>query len=776
MANRFSIEATFKASDQMSGTIKKIEGTASRFSAGFGASMASIDGWNNKVLGGFASVAKQAAAVGLAVGGALAAAAGHIIHTGADFEQSITNVGAVMGKTRSQIGDLEKSAMSLGVTTQFSSSEVAEAMEFMARKGFDSEEILQGIPGVLNAVAASGEGMAEVATVVGSSIRGFGLEAKEAGYVANLLAFTAEKTGAKITDMGTALSIAAPTAKALGVSIDDTAAAVGLLQKTGIDASTAGSAVATMLAKISHPSKEAASKMEAMGIKFKDSEGNMLSFRDVLGQFVKAGDKAGGNMDKMSFFAELVGLRGDKAALGLERMAKSGEFDKLLESLKNTGNYAEKVAKIRLDTTEGSWKLLLSTIEVIETKLFNLVGGSLRKAIDATNKWLGTDQDLKIADAITKASFAIDLFATGARNGFNSVKAVFAPVVWLFGVFGKSIEDSGTWPGKVQAIGEAFGFVGAVGAAFLVFAGSVKIARGAVIAYEAAVAIAKGAMWAWNAAVGAHSFITGADTASTVVNTAANWGSRLATIAGTVAMGARNAVTWIAFAATTRFTVAQIASKVASIASTAVTWLWNTAQGAWTATTVLATVASGSYRTATVLSTEATGAATVATDLANMSMGTFLITLGAVAAAIGSIVWAYKEFNDLLATSGGWEGFKAGVDGALSGDFLNPLDGYNKGVDDFQNRQAWAKDPAWSAPRQTTEQSTSFYDQPAPSDGSYYGGAPQVASPTQAIMQSVQTNHSSAEVTVRAQPGTHAAVSKPAKGNIGVRVTPSGSP
>jgi TP901 family phage tail tape measure protein len=487
---RFSIEATFSGTDKVSKFIDKIEGKTKGFASGLGASLKAVDGWNDKVLGGFASVASKAAAVGAVVGGAIAAIAGHMIHTGAEFEQSITNVGAVMGKTRSQIGDLEKSAMSLGVTTQFSSSQVAEAMEFMARKGFDAEEILQGIPGVLNAVAASGEGMAEVATVVGSSIRGFGLEAKDAGYVANLLAFTAEKTGAKITDMGTALAIAAPTAKALGVSIDDTAAAVGLLQKTGIDSSTAGSAVATMLAKISHPSSEAAGKMAAMGIKFKDAKGDMLSFRDVLGQFVKAGDKAGGNMDKMSFFAELVGLRGDKAALGLERMAKSGEFDKLLSSLKNTGNYAEKVAQIRLDTTEGSWKLLLSTIEVIETKLFNLVGGSLRNVIDATNKWLGTDQDLKITGYIEKARFALDLFASGARMGFGVVAEAFAPVVWLFGVFADRIKDSGTWPGKVQAIGEAFGFVGAVGVAFVAFAASVKIARGAVIAYEAAVAIA----------------------------------------------------------------------------------------------------------------------------------------------------------------------------------------------------------------------------------------------------------------------------------------------
>ncbi len=401
--SRFSVEALFKGNDQISAVVAKIQAKVSAFGGGARATLKGIGEANAKIAESFEAVAHKAAAAAMAIGAVAGAGLAHIVHTGAEFEQSITNVGAVMGKSRAQIADLEKSALSLGVTTQFSASQVSEAMEFMARKGFDSEEILQGIPGVLNAIAASGEGMAEVATVVGSAIRGFGLEAKQAGYVANVLAFTAEKTGAKITDMGTALAIAAPTANALGVSIEDTAAAVGLLQKTGIDSSTAGSAVATMLAKISHPSKEASDKMAAMGIKFKDAKGNMLSFRDVLGQFVKAGDKAGGNMDKMSFFAELVGLRGDKAALGLERMAKSGEFDKLLESLKNTGNYAEKVAQLRLDTTMGSWKLLLSTIEVLEVKLFQLKGGALREVIDKTNAWVQANQSLivtKVSDFI----------------------------------------------------------------------------------------------------------------------------------------------------------------------------------------------------------------------------------------------------------------------------------------------------------------------------------------------------------------------------------------
>jgi TP901 family phage tail tape measure protein len=496
MAGRFSIEAVFKANDQMSRMIAKIEGNTKKFSANLSKDFEGLGGRFSKVGSQLGDLAQKAGVAAIALAGAGALALSHIGHTGMEFEQMITDVGAVMGKSRSQIGDLEKEAMRLGVVTKFSATQVAEAMEFMARKGFDSQEILQGIPGVLNAVAASGQGMAEVATVVGSTIRGFGLDAGEASRVANILAYTAEKTGASITDMGSALAIAAPTAKTLGVSIEDTAAAVGLLQKMGIDASTAGTATATMLAKITKPSKEAAQEMTALGIKFDDAKGNMLPFNEVLGQFVKAGDKAGGNMRRMAFFAELVGLRGDKAAIGLSDMAKSGDFAKLVDGIKNTGDYAAKVAALRMETTTGSWKLLTSTVEVLETKLFNLKGGALKGVIDSMNGWLGSRQDQivqNVSDAIEAATPVVKDLASAFVEGFNAIMpAVRSFAEFMFKDFGSGAEWMTVLKRGAQILGGLA--VAAIGAA-VVFGGVLAVA------FADVVTAADWLVGAWNSAI-----------------------------------------------------------------------------------------------------------------------------------------------------------------------------------------------------------------------------------------------------------------------------------
>jgi TP901 family phage tail tape measure protein len=585
MAGRFNIEAVFKAVDKFSKPLVRmtagVDRLAQRLEKGLGAQSQIVD----RVANGFVAAGTAAVGMGAVAGAALF----HVAKTGADFEQAITNVGAVMGKNRGQIADLEKEAMRLGVVTQFSSSEVADGMEMMARKGFDAQEILQGIPGVLNAVAASGEGMAEVTTIVGSTIRGFGLDAANASHVADVLAFSAEKTGATITDLGGALATAAPTAKALGVSLEDTTAAVGLMQKMGIDASTSGSAVATMLAKISKPSHEAAQEMTNLGIKFQDAKGNMLPFRDVLGQFVKAGDKTGGNMKRMAFFAELVGLRGDKAALALSDMAKSGDFDKLVDGLKNVDGYAGKVAAIRMDTTKGSWKLLTSTVEVLETKLFNLESGAIKGVIDQTNAWVSANQDLivqKVQDTIATIS--------------------------------DKLPEIERW---TKRIAEGFG-------GLLLWAIGIKIAEGAVTALDIATGVAKTTLKAFTKATGLASDAVNSETAAAVASTIAGW-------ARGAALWAQNAAIKIGTAATTKFTAATITGTISSWASSVATWARTTATSAYNAVVRISTTLVAAWRTGTLLATASEWAQTVATTAKNMALRAGNVLLGIAAIANG---------------------------------------------------------------------------------------------------------------------------------------------
>jgi len=646
---RFSIEAIFSGKDRFSPMLGSIQAKTGRFATGLGGAFKDA----GSAVDHFAERLKTAAIVGAGLGAVVGAGLMKIGEAGAGFEHQMTKVGAVMGMSRAQIGDLNKAAMSLGVSTQFSSTEVGQAMEMLARKGFSATEVLASIPGVLNAIAASGEGMAEVATVVGSSIRGFGLDASKAAHVADVLAFTSEKVGAHITDMGTALSIAAPTAKALGVSIEDTAAAVGLLQKIGLDSSTAGTATATMLAKISKPSKDAAEQMAAMGIKFKDAKGDMLAFRDVLGQFVKAGDKVGGNMQRMAFFAELVGLRGDKAALALSDMAKSGEFDTLASGLKTVDGTAARIAGLNLDDSTGSWKLLTSTVEVLNDKLWELKSGALRGVVDGANAWLQANQDLIVSgvDAwLGRTIPLVERFGHGFAHGFISA---IGPLERVAG-WAMKLADVAPGLNGAAAAGERFG---RASGALLTVALGVK-----------AVSFAMGGLNTvmnanpWTLALGG---LVAIGTAAYVYREeVAKFAHEHKVLVGIVGGGA---VVFLGFATAQR-------------AVAAATWTLNGARVALAGATRITAAAETFFTgeiTATAVATDGAAASFVAADLA---LGPFLLTLGAVAVALGAVVYEWQELQK-VAGGHAW----AGVASFLSGN------GFYNGVDEAMNEDARRK-------------------------------------------------------------------------------------
>jgi TP901 family phage tail tape measure protein len=746
MAGKFTIEAIFKATDRFSGVLGAIEARAGRFSRNLGGAFKDVGAMADRFASGLKQIAIGAAAVGAIAGAGLL----KVGEAGAHFEQSITNVGAVMGKNRAQIVDLEKEAMRLGVVTQFSASEVSEAMESMARKGFDAEEILQGIPGVLDAIAASGEGMAEVSTVVGSTIRGFGLDASKAAHVADILAFSAEKSGAHITDMGTALATAAPTAKALGVSLEDTAAAVGLLQKMGLDASTAGSATATMLAKISKPSADAAKQMAALGVSFKDAKGNALPFRDILGQFVKVGDKAGGNMNRMAFFAELVGLRGDKAALALADMAKTGDFDKLTESLKNVDGYAHKVATIRLDTTTGSWKLLTSTVEVLETKLFELKSGPLRGVIDGTNQWLQANQELIVSgvkDYIEKAAFGIDMFTHGVKDGFGALKEGIGGVEGPLGRVAKLFDLFPSWPVAIRDIGFALGTVGPV---------LLTVAAGAK-----AVSFAMGTL---NAVLDANPYtlvlmaLVGLGTAFIVYRSEITaFAERHKFLLGILAGGL---TIWAGvYMWTNAWKGALIALEIAQGAATAATWLANGARGALALATRAAAVAETLFTGQITASAVATDGAAASMVAAEASMGALLVTLGAATAAVGALVAVWYEWQGLEQASGGhvWEGVKGVFNGK----------GFFGAIDEAENEDARKK---FAAEHPGT-----------PLPGAAADGAnppPQLVGPegiAKSVVETKEVHEEKVQVELKLPPGVTADVKTPQAGSkVPVKTTPSG--
>jgi TP901 family phage tail tape measure protein len=452
MAQKFSVEAIFSAIDRMSAPVRKMHERIEEFSKGLGDGLKKIDTFNARVSSGI----KAAAGAATAAMGSAAFIGKQIVDAGASFEQAITNVGAVSLMTRDQIGSLEAKAKALGESTKFSATQVAEGMELMAKAGFTNAEILQGIEGVLNAAAAEGADLAEVSGHVSNVLKGMGLAAGDATRVADVLTLASSRTNSSISSLGASMSNVASTARQFKIPLEEVVGGVALLQDVGLDASVAGSALNTMLTQLAAPSKNAAQQMRALGVRFQDAKGNMLPLMEVFQNMATATRKSGGNMKQVAFFAELVGLRGQKAAQNLADLFASGKVEALNEELKNAAGSAEKMANLRMDTLRGDLLILESALEGVKIELFDMNSGPLRDILQSATEWIGKNKEL-------------------ITSKFREY------VVWLIDNLPKIVDT-------MKSIGKAV-------VAFYAFSTAVKAAKIMIEAYEAAVALTKASQW-----------------------------------------------------------------------------------------------------------------------------------------------------------------------------------------------------------------------------------------------------------------------------------------
>jgi TP901 family phage tail tape measure protein len=374
---------------------------------------------------------------GTAVAAAGSGLAYTIGKTGSEFEQAITNVAAVGLQTRKEIGALEAKALELGAKTKFTATQAAQGMEILRRAGFASHEVLVGVSGVLDAAAASGLEMAEVADHVSNVLKGMGRSSKEAAKavkemgltggaaaemtrsltmdasqatrVADVLALASSRTNSTIGTLGESMRNVAATARDLRVPFEDVVAGVAALQDVGLDASVAGSAMNTMLTKLAAPTAALKRKLNDLGVAFEDSKGNALPFIQILANLSKGGDKAGGTMKRVAFFSELVGLRGQKAASNLAMLFKTGKFGKLAAELRNAEGAAKKMAEIRMATLQGDLLKLGAAVDDVKIAFYGVKSGGLRDVVQTITAWVGANKKLAVSGFTTFVTKMIEL-------------------------------------------------------------------------------------------------------------------------------------------------------------------------------------------------------------------------------------------------------------------------------------------------------------------------------------------------------------------------------
>ena len=304
------------------------------------------------------------------------------VTTGNDFEAQMSRVQAIAGATGDELEQLTQQAMDLGAETSFSASEVAEGMENLASAGFNTQEIMEAMPGLLDLAASSGADLATSSEIAASAIRGFGLEANTAGHVADVFAEAAARTNAQTEDMGEAMKYVAPVAKTVGLTMEETAAAIGIMSDAGIKGSQAGTTLRGGLTRIVKPTKQVAEAMETLGVEFYDSNGKMKSLTEII-QTLQ--EHTAGLTDEVKNQA-LAQIFGTEALSGMLALVDRGsdELKNMTKSFEKCDGSAEEMADTMLDNTSGALESLSGSFETAGIAIQKALSPEIKKLA----KWI----------------------------------------------------------------------------------------------------------------------------------------------------------------------------------------------------------------------------------------------------------------------------------------------------------------------------------------------------------------------------------------------------
>ena len=305
---------------------------------------------------------------------------------GMNFESAMSQVEAISGASAEEMDLLTQKAKEMGETTKFSASESAEAFNYMAMAGWKTEDMLNGIEGVMNLAAASGTDLATTSDIVTDALTAMGYSAGDAGRLADVMAAASANANTNVAMMGQTFQYAAPLAGALGYSMEDVAVAIGLMANAGIKGEKAGTALRSTFTRLSAPPKECADAMGDLEISLTDAQGNMKDLDVVMGDLREA--FAGLSETQQTEYAKAIA--GQEAMAGLLAIVNAApeDFDKLTEAVRNSNGAASDMATIMQDNVGGQITLLKSKVEGIMIKVFENASDSIRTSIDTISQAL----------------------------------------------------------------------------------------------------------------------------------------------------------------------------------------------------------------------------------------------------------------------------------------------------------------------------------------------------------------------------------------------------
>ena len=408
-----------------------------------------------------------------------AAALGAALYAGpvkkaAEFEAQMSTVQAISGATGDDLAKLSALAKEMGATTQFTAVESGKALEYMAMAGWETNQMIGGLPGIMNLAAASGEDLGSVSDIVTDALTAFRMSAEDAGRFADVLAQASSNANTNVGMMGATFQKVAPVAGALGYSVEDMSLAIGLMANASIKADVAGTSLKTSLANMAKPTKQMQTYMDRYGISLTRSDGSMKTFREVVDNL----RGSLGGLSEAEQVAAATAIFGKESFAGMLAIvnASDEDFQKLSDSINNSAGAAERMAAIKLDNLEGDITLMKSALDGLQIAIGDALLPTFRAGTQGITDFITKltqfiNENPELIQQIVKITAGLLAFKAATltgklaflelKGGVLSVQKGFTLLKTMFALASVNSRGfSGTLKGVAKSITGYFGNIG----------------------------------------------------------------------------------------------------------------------------------------------------------------------------------------------------------------------------------------------------------------------------------------------------------------------------
>ncbi len=396
------------------------------------------------------------------------------VKVGSEFEASMSKVQATAGASAKELEALKNKAKEMGATTKFSASESADAMNYMAMAGWNSQQMIDGLPGILNLAAASGEDLATTSDIVTDALTAFGLKAEDSSHFADVLAKTSSSANTNVSLMGETFKYVAPLAGTLGFSVEDTSLAIGLMANAGIKGSQAGTALKTAIANMVSPTDSMKGKMDQLGISVTDSNGKMKPLIQILQEL----REKFGKLDKAQQSSAASTIFGKESMSGMLAIinASDKDFNNLYKNISNSDCAAKKMSKTMQNNLKGDLTTLKSALEGLGIKISEVLTPAIRSITKAITEWCSWLNGLD--DGLVKVIV-----------GIGTIAAAIGPILVLIGTLAGPLSTAVSLFGQLKlalfGATESAGMIGKIVAMLspqlVIIIGVIALVVGAVV-------------------------------------------------------------------------------------------------------------------------------------------------------------------------------------------------------------------------------------------------------------------------------------------------------